>query len=90
MLNYFFLVYYSFEATLKIFAFGFFFPKKAYIKDYWNILDFIVLGSSYLPFFLDENTFDLSFLKSFRILRPLRTISSVPVNIYNIYAIVHL
>ena len=57
--------------------------EKAYLKDSWNILDFIIVCSSYPPYFATESDdgsdggLDLSGLRAFRVLRPLRTISSI-------------
>ncbi|CAK63561.1 unnamed protein product (macronuclear) [Paramecium tetraurelia] len=72
-----FLAYYTAEAVLKIVALGFIFPKKAYLKDTWNILDFSVIVTAYIPYFLASNSVNLNALRSFRVLRPLRTVSSI-------------
>ena len=72
-----FLILYTIEMTLKIFGLGFIFNRNAYLRDYWNILDFIIVTTSYLPFFFNSNSVNLSALRSLRVLRPLRTISSV-------------
>ena len=34
--------------VLKIVGMGFIFNKKAYLKDPWNILDFVIVMSAYL------------------------------------------
>jgi hypothetical protein len=52
------------------------------LKDSWNILDFIIVGSSYPPYFMDQEAaqdggLGLSGLRAFRVMRPLRTISSI-------------
>ncbi|CAD8189628.1 unnamed protein product [Paramecium octaurelia] len=72
-----FLAYYTAEAVLKIVALGFILPKKAYLKDTWNILDFSVIVTAYIPYFLSSNSVNLNALRSFRVLRPLRTVSSI-------------
>ncbi|CAD8085427.1 unnamed protein product [Paramecium sonneborni] len=72
-----FLAYYTAEAVLKIIAQGLIFPKKAYLKDTWNILDFSVIITAYIPYFLESNSVNLNALRSFRVLRPLRTVSSI-------------
>ena len=41
-----FLVLYTGEMVLKILGLGFFFGKGAYIKDSWNILDFVIVVTS--------------------------------------------
>ena len=41
-----FLGLYSVEMVLKIVGMGFYFSENAYIKDGWNILDFVIVTSS--------------------------------------------
>ena len=73
-----FLAIYTTEMSLKIIAYGFYFSPNAYIKDSWNILDFTIVSTSYLPIVLEgSNAVNLSALRSLRVLRPLRTISSI-------------
>ena len=83
-----FLVLYTLEMVLKIFGMGLIIDQKAYLRDSWNILDFVIVMSSLLtlfepaPVMNDDGTMPtegggLSALRSFRVLRPLRTISSV-------------
>lgn len=75
----FFLVVYTLEMTLKILGMGFLFTRGAYLRDYWNMLDFIIVISAWVPIFLqsDGSTINLSGLRSLRVLRPLKTISSI-------------
>jgi len=72
-----FLALYTTEAVLKIMAYGFFFNRGAYLRDMWNILDFTVIVTAFIPYFIDNSGVNLSALRSLRVLRPLRTISSV-------------
>lgn len=73
------------EFFLKIFAFGVFFGKNAYFKSSWNVLDFIVLNTSFFyslslflnssnqVIFLEKNVFLLLFQKKiFKLLKILR------------------
>jgi hypothetical protein len=53
---------------------GFVFEKHTYLRDGWNIIDFMVVISSVLSFFSKLN---LSAVRIIRILRPLRSINSV-------------
>ena len=47
-----FLGLYTTELVTKIICFGFIFNKGAYIRDPWNILDFIlIVMSAYLTLF---------------------------------------
>lgn len=77
--NQIFLIIYSIEMFLKIFALGFFMRKGSYLRDSWNILDFVVVVSAYLPLIMPNNNsgFSLASLRSLRILRPLRTVSKL-------------
>ncbi len=73
-----FLILYTIEMVLKISALGFVFNKGAYLRDAWNILDFVIVFTAYLPMVLSNDSgVNLSSLRSLRVLRPLRTISSV-------------
>ena len=77
-----FLYFYTLEAVLKIISFTFISAEDAYIKDYWNILDFIVVIVGWISWSL-EGIFNstklsgISGLRAFRILRPLKTLKSV-------------
>ena len=44
-----FIVLYTLEMTLKICACGFLFNQKAYLRDPWNLLDFVIVVTSLLP-----------------------------------------
>lgn len=79
-----FTTLYSIEMIIKIIGMGFVFNKGAYLRDPWNILDFVIVVSSYPSYFQDPNAADssegglkISGLRAFRVMRPLRTISSV-------------
>lgn len=63
--------------VLKILALGFLFNQGAYLRDAWNLLDFIIIASGYLGMILAGGGVNLSVLRSFRVIRPLRTISSI-------------
>ncbi len=63
---------------LKIIGFGFVFSKGTYLRDPWNILDFVIVSTAYLPYVLGgDSGVNISSLRSLRVLRPLRTISSI-------------
>ena len=55
------------ESILKILAHGFIYGNNAYLRNGWNVLDFIIITSSVCSFFLKE-------LRVLRILRPFRVI----------------
>jgi len=61
---------------IKIVALGFVFSKKAYLRDPWNVLDFIIVSTSLLPIIVTIN-FSVNSLRAIRVLRPLKTITKV-------------
>lgn len=72
----FFLWFYLFECILKIIAMGFLFNKNSYLRDGWNILDFIIVITSFMSKIGSSNS-SISGLRALRVLRPLRTVSTV-------------
>ena len=62
---------------LKIIGKGFIFNKGAYLRDAWNILDFVIVVSAYFEFMNFGSGVNIGVLWSFWVLRPLRTISGV-------------
>lgn len=76
-----FLGLYSFEMIVKIVALGFLFNKGAYLRDPWNVLDFVIVGSAWLTEIqtLIGGTADnsLGALRAFRVLRPLKAVTSI-------------
>ena len=77
-----FLFFYTFEAALKIICFTFISAEDAYIKDYWNILDFFVVIIGWISWSLErvfksKKMSGLAGLRAFRILRPLKALKSV-------------
>ena len=74
-----FLYFYTIESCLKIISFTFFSAEDAYIKDYWNILDFFVVLVGWISFIIErvmngKKISGLAGLRAFRILRPLKTV----------------
>ena len=74
-------IVFTFEMTVKIIAWGFMFAGKgSYIREPWNILDFLIVGSALLGIIAGD-AINISFLKALRILkvlRPLRLIAKNP------------
>ena len=73
-----FSIIFLIECVSKLIANGFVFHKNSYLRDYWNWLDFFIVIVSiigWMPFF-DAGA--LKALRTFRILRPLRSINSLP------------
>ena len=82
MADYVFQGLYTVEMLLKIFGKGFILNKGSYMRDAWNILDFVIVVSGYVTFMIKTDSSsgggtNISALRSFRVLRPLRTISGV-------------
>ena len=68
--------------VLKILGMGFLFNKGAYLRDYFNMLDFFIIMSAYLSMMQStessEGGLSLSSLRAFRVLRPLRAVNNIP------------
>ena len=50
--------------------------KKAYLRDRWNVIDFIIVVSGWVETIVHEGV-NLSALRVFRVLSPLRSISNI-------------
>lgn len=72
-----FLVLYTIEMVLKILGMGMLFNRNAYLRDPWNVLDFTIVVTAYIPIVLNTEGVSLASLRSLRVLRPLKTISSI-------------
>ncbi|KAF6770951.1 hypothetical protein AHF37_08838 [Paragonimus kellicotti] len=67
------------EASLKIIALGFILHSGAYLRNVWNILDFIVVVTGFLTMFMNAGSgVNLRTLRAVRVLRPLKLVSGVP------------
>ena len=73
----FFLVVYTVEMALKIFGLGFVVEKTSYLRDFWNVMDFVIVVTAYIPIIFASNSVNLQSFRSLRVLRPLRTISNI-------------
>uniref|UniRef100_A0A8C3T832 Sodium channel protein n=1 Tax=Chelydra serpentina TaxID=8475 RepID=A0A8C3T832_CHESE len=67
---------YTFEVLIKILARGFCLNEFTFLRDPWNWLDFSVIVMAYAGEFSDLGS--VSVLRTFRVLRALKTISIVP------------
>jgi len=63
--------------AFKILGMGFLVNKGAYLRDPWNILDFTIVVSAYIPMVINSSAINITVLRSLRVLRPLRAISSI-------------
>uniref|UniRef100_A0A8D0G6F2 Sodium channel protein n=1 Tax=Sphenodon punctatus TaxID=8508 RepID=A0A8D0G6F2_SPHPU len=67
---------YTFESLIKILARGFCLECFTFLRDPWNCLDFSVILMAYVTEFVDLG--NVSALRTFRVLRALKTISVIP------------
>uniref|UniRef100_A0A8C4QAD1 Voltage-dependent L-type calcium channel subunit alpha n=1 Tax=Eptatretus burgeri TaxID=7764 RepID=A0A8C4QAD1_EPTBU len=91
--EYAFLIIFTVETFLKIIAYGLVMHPSSYIRNGWNLLDFIIVIVGLFSVLLEHVTksgnaggvmggkaggFDVKALRAFRVLRPLRLVSGVP------------
>lgn len=74
--RYIFLIIYTAEMVIKIIAKGFLLNKYTYLRNPWNWLDFVVITSGYTTILIEMS--NLAGLRTFRVLRALKTISIMP------------
>ncbi|XP_056390863.1 sodium channel protein type 2 subunit alpha-like isoform X2 [Hyla sarda] len=74
--EYMFTGIYTLESLIKILARGFCLDKFTFLRDPWNWLDFSVILLAYITEFV--NLGNVSALRTFRVLRALKTISVIP------------
>ncbi|KAM6307326.1 sodium channel protein type 2 subunit alpha-like isoform 8-T8 [Aegotheles albertisi] len=67
---------YTFEFLVKVLARGFCINDFTCLRDPWNWLDFVVISFAYITEFV--NLGNVSALRTFRVLRALKTISVIP------------
>ncbi|KAM5281099.1 sodium channel protein type 11 subunit alpha [Ctenodactylus gundi] len=75
-LRYIFTAIYILEALIKILARGFILDEFSFLRDPWNWLDFIVIGTAIIGFSLVPK-YNLLFLRTFRVFRALKAISVI-------------
>uniref|UniRef100_A0A8C5H1C3 Sodium channel protein type 3 subunit alpha-like n=1 Tax=Gouania willdenowi TaxID=441366 RepID=A0A8C5H1C3_GOUWI len=75
-LEYTFTGIYTFESLIKILARGFCIGPFTFLRDPWNWLDFSVIVMAYVTEVVDLG--NVSALRTFRVLRALKTISVIP------------
>uniref|UniRef100_A0A8C4YGC5 Voltage-dependent L-type calcium channel subunit alpha n=1 Tax=Gopherus evgoodei TaxID=1825980 RepID=A0A8C4YGC5_9SAUR len=91
--EYVFLIIFTVETFLKIIAYGLVLHPSAYIRNGWNLLDFVIVVVGLFSVVLEQAShkpgdahhmsgkpggFDVKALRAFRVLRPLRLVSGVP------------
>ncbi|TRY92969.1 hypothetical protein DNTS_023086 [Danionella cerebrum] len=94
--EYIFLIIFTVETFLKILAYGLVMHPSSYIRNGWNLLDFVIVIVGLFSVVLETVThksgettshipgkpggLDVKALRAFRVLRPLRLVSGVPNN----------
>ncbi|XP_072568089.1 voltage-dependent P/Q-type calcium channel subunit alpha-1A isoform X10 [Paramormyrops kingsleyae] len=71
-----FIGIFCFESGIKILALGFAFHKGSYLRNGWNVMDFVVVLTGILSWVGSD--FDLRTLRAVRVLRPLKLVSGIP------------
>nr|XP_019571951.1 PREDICTED: voltage-dependent N-type calcium channel subunit alpha-1B [Rhinolophus sinicus] len=71
-----FIGIFCFEAGIKIVALGFVLHKGSYLRNGWNVMDFVVVLTGILA--TAGTDFDLRTLRAVRVLRPLKLVSGIP------------
>ena len=71
-----FTILFTIEMVVKMVAMGFFWDKGSYLRDPWNWLDFLVVVMGYVSML--PGVENVSSLRTFRILRPLKTMTTIP------------
>ncbi|XP_052755865.1 sodium channel protein 60E isoform X2 [Galleria mellonella] len=74
--EYIFLAIYTAEMIVKCIAKGFILNKYTYLRNPWNWLDFVVITSGYATIGMEVG--NLAGLRTFRVLRALKTVSIMP------------
>lgn len=74
--NLFFLYTYTIECVLKIIGFGLIVDHKSYLRDWWNILDFTIVITSWVDIY-GKSSINLTSLRVIRILRVMRILRGV-------------
>eukprot|EP01050_Picozoa_sp_SAG11_P002399 SAG11_NODE_121_length_15851_cov_6.082466_9_plen_273_part_00 len=72
-----FNVIFTLEMLLKILALGFVRGELTYLQSPWNILDFVVVVTAWLPYLIGKSA-NAGGIRAFRLLRPLRAITRFP------------
>ena len=71
-----FTTFFTLECIMKCISMGFILEKGCYLRDPWNWLDFIVVTTALLTILPWMQ--NISGLRTFRLFRPLRSLSALP------------
>jgi voltage-dependent calcium channel N type alpha-1B len=64
--------------VLKILSQGFVLHKNSYLRNLWNIMDFVVVVTGYMTLFMTN--LNLRTLRAMKVLRPLKLVAGIPSN----------
>ena len=87
-IRYVFLGIYSCEMVIKAVAKGLLLDRLTYLRSPWNWLDFVVILSGYATLAVDIG--NLAGLRTFRVLRALKTVSIIPGAYMPLYLFIHV
>lgn len=73
-----FNVLFTIEMIMKMIALGLVNGSHTYLQSPWNLLDFVVVVTAWLPYILPDSSSKGGAVRAFRLLRPLRTITRFP------------
>ncbi|KAL3321146.1 Voltage-dependent L-type calcium channel subunit alpha-1C [Cichlidogyrus casuarinus] len=73
-----FVYVFTVETVLKIIAYGLVLHPTAYLKNFWNILDFAIVVTGLLDYAMQSFKMNVKAMRAFRVLRPLRLVSGMP------------
>ncbi|CAM9159310.1 unnamed protein product, partial [Lampetra fluviatilis] len=71
-----FIGIFCFECGIKIVALGLALHRGSYLRNGWNVMDFVVVITGILSML--GGSFDLRTLRAVRVLRPLKLVSGIP------------
>ncbi|CBJ26318.1 Voltage Gated Calcium/Sodium Channel subunit alpha [Ectocarpus siliculosus] len=71
-----FTAFFTLEFVLKVIAQGFYLGRGSYLRDSWNILDFMVVVTALMTSI--PGMPKMTAIRVFRVLRPLKSISALP------------
>jgi len=72
-----FSIAFTIELISKIIAMGYYTDENAYMRDNWNVMDFVIVTMGWFAELMGEGG-GLTALRAMRVLRPLRTIKGIP------------
>ena len=72
-----FVCIFSLELIIKVIAMGFVLQKNSYLRNGWNVLDFVSLLTGVTEV-IELDVADLMWLRTLRVIKPLRSVKAFP------------